>query len=349
MADGQHARYSLRATSRSFSAVALGSGVPRPGCVLRGASRDFVLSTPSSQPQLTSLGDAQVSPYYLAGSDNHVTALTVRRGAPPTSSLYDVEARHPDLRLSLSACNASAAQQWHLRVSVASDAAASEVFFEVIASLEDASLSLGEASSGVACCGQYKYYVFPAVSESVAPAVDFNLTSGAIKALYWKYDSCPVEADDVILSTSSSGASTCRGWCVLSWYRLFSTNLGNPQYLQRGQLRVPYGAGEAPDKRRGGRWYLGIQPLDSLAEYSFQTTAEGPQAQPRVGCTRLQRYCPAIFNQLASYVTSSAPPVVSLSTHALSRMLAAASTAWLLRRTLRSPRTRRPQGDHLSR
>ena len=101
-----------------------------------------------------------------------------------------------------------------------------------------------------------------------------------------RYDSCPREDDHV-----ESGR--CLGWCVLDWYRLYSGNLGVPKYRSSSTLGVPYGMGEDPDKRRGGRWYLGIQALGGPAEYTVRTTAEAPHAIVNQGCSRLDRYCSA--------------------------------------------------------
>ena len=67
------------------------------------------------------------------------------------------------------------------------------------------SMSCGEDISGLACCGQYKYYAFPDVEERTAPRVVFNLTSGQLKAVYWRYDSCPVEEAHVT-------DGECTGW-----------------------------------------------------------------------------------------------------------------------------------------
>ena len=58
----------------------------------------------------------------------------------------------------------------------------------------------------------------------------------------------------------------CQNWCVLDWYRLYSTNRATPRYRSASTLKVPYGLGEEPDKRRGGTWYLGVQALDEPAE-----------------------------------------------------------------------------------
>ena len=54
-----------------------------------------------------------------------------------------------------------------------------QVFFTMTASLEDASLSLGDSVTSFACCRQYKYYAFPALAERIAPVVELNVTSGA--------------------------------------------------------------------------------------------------------------------------------------------------------------------------
>lgn len=76
---------------------------------------------------------------------------------------------------------------------------------------------LGESTQGLACCGEYKYYAFPELPENQAPVAFLNLSSGAIKALYWKYASCPVENEDV------RGEVCVDGWLMrtrytLSWY-----------------------------------------------------------------------------------------------------------------------------------
>ena len=73
---------------------------------------------------------------------------------------------------------------------------------------------------------------------------------------------------------------------------LASADLGRADYLYTGTLRVPYGAGEEPDKRRAGLWYLGVQALDGAAEYTLATESMEPEIQVKQACTRLDRYCP---------------------------------------------------------
>ena len=192
---------------------------------------------------------------------------------------------YPQLQLAMSACNATAAQTWHLSLTLESSSPLSEVFFELEAALEDSTMVLGEDASGTACCGQYKYYAFPGVDERVAPLVDFNLTSGNIKvphgciedggggggsggstdggdeggnearawrcapelkvvaplpqALYWKYNSCPIEEQDATFGSGSSGLSDCRGWCVLQWYRRYSPNLGQVRAIAHPIAAAP--------------------------------------------------------------------------------------------------------------
>ena len=74
------------------------------------------------------------------------------------------------------------------------------------ASLEDSILTLGEETSGTACCGQYKYYAFPSVEERLAPLVHLNLTSGNIKvptavaAVWRRWDACLDHGSDGCLS-----------------------------------------------------------------------------------------------------------------------------------------------------
>ena len=117
---------------------------------------------------------------------NHVSMLAVRKNIPPTSTTYDVKVEYPNLRISMSPCNVAELPSWHFIVSLESSAAASEVFFTLTATLEDSMRSLGDSLTGFACCDQYKYYAFEGVDERVAPSVQFNLTRGQIKALYWR-------------------------------------------------------------------------------------------------------------------------------------------------------------------
>ena len=199
------------------------------------------------------------------------------------------------------ACHAHATRTWqaHATGMPARPSAHAQVFFELRVSLEKATVALGDTLEGFACCGQYKYYAFPQVEERVAPSVDFQLTSGQIKALYWRYDTCPIETEHVV-------DGRCRGWCVLDWYRLYSGNLGVPRYRYQSTLAVPLGLGEAPDKRRGGRWYLGVQALDGPAEYTAVTSTEAPRSTVDDGCSRLDRYCPTA-DRYRSMWQSAAP------------------------------------------
>ena len=76
-----------------------------------------------------------------------------------------------------------------------------------------------------------------------------------------------------------SSTSLLCGRCVLEWYRRFSSNLGNPQFTRGGTRLVPYGTGEMVDKRRGGRWYLGIQ------------AGRGPVPHVHSRCRHHHRHC----------------------------------------------------------
>lgn len=289
----------LTYTNEQFHRIALTNEQPRYGCLRRGGSESFQLVTSAAQPELTSLGMARVESYHVDAADNHISALFVRRGAPPTPTLYDARVAYPALRVAMSACDVSAAQVWFFKLTLAPDATATEVFFELRVSLEDSTRELGDSISGFACCGAYKYYAFPAVEERVAPLVAFNLTSGTVKAIYWRYDSCPIEQSHVV-----DGA--CTGWCVLDWYRIYSSNLGMPRYRFSSSLLVPYGMGEEADMRRGGRWYLGIQALDSPATYTLTTGHRAPDAMRAAGCSRLDRYC-LLTDRYKDMVMSAAP------------------------------------------
>ena len=280
--------YSLSLLQTAFERSPLLSSVQRQGCLRRGGAEVLSISSTAAEPDHTSLGLAQVSSFLVSDASNHASELAVRRAAPPTATLHDVRVAWPDLRASQSACDVQAAQTWHLRVALAADAEADEVFFEIDASLENSVLQLGESARGFACCGTYRYYAFPALSEREAAMVRFNLTTGAMKTIYWKYGSCPVEEQDV-----DPEQAVCSGWCVLQWLRLYSGNLGRAENAYSGVLRVPLGSGEEPDKRRGGMWYLGLQALEGAAEYTIDTASYEPTVHTKTGCSRLDRYCPS--------------------------------------------------------
>lgn len=277
-------------TNVPFARTPLQDGVARRGCLRRGGVESFSLATSAATPERTSLGLAEVRSFHvLDDNENHASTLVVRRGAAPTPTEYDISVAHPNLRAAMSACDVSAAQTYSFAVSLAADASRSEVFFEIYADLEDSTRTLGDAISGFACCGQYKYYAFTGVSELVGPVVRFNVTAGRVKALYWRYDACPREERDVLYDDGRDG--TCIGWCVLDWYRTYSSNLGVSRYIYSSTLSVPYGWAETADKRRGGRWYLGIQALDEPAQYEFFTESQQPPQKADVGCTRFDPYC----------------------------------------------------------
>jgi len=276
--------FSLSIVQQSFDRGPLTSDAPRQGCLRRGAAETFSLSSTAAEPERTSLGLARVGSFYVDDDANHASSLAVRRGVPPTATSYDVRVEWPELRASQSACDVTAAQTWHMRVGLDAGAEVDEVFFEVTATLEDAVLELGEKASGFACCGAYRYYAFPSLSEAEAALARFNVTAGEMKAIYWKYDSCPVEEQDV-------AGEVCTGWCILQWLRRFSGNLGRAEYVYEGTLRVPFGEGEEPDKRRAGTWYLGLQALDGAAEYTIETESISPEIHVKTGCSRLDRYC----------------------------------------------------------
>ena len=144
-----------------------------------------------------------------------------------------------------------------------------------------------------------------------------------MKALYWRYDSCPQEEEHVV-------DGVCTGWCVLEWYRLFSGNLGKPKYRTNSILPVPFGIGEEPDKRRGGTWYLGVQALDELATYSLTTGYRAPEQSHAGGCDRLDRYC-VIPNRTLQLRHSAAAPRARRARHAAALLLAGvAGASWLV-------------------
>ena len=177
--DAHNGLYSLSLLQTSFERSPLLSGVQRQGCLRRGGAEVLSLSSTAAQPNLTSLGLAQVNSFLVSDASNHASELAVRRAAPPTATQHDLRVPWPDLRASQSACDVQAAQTWHMRVALAADAEAAEIFFEIDASLEDSVLQLGDSARGFACCGAYRYYAFPSLSEREAAMVCLDLTKAA--------------------------------------------------------------------------------------------------------------------------------------------------------------------------
>lgn len=116
----------IRLTRVAFDRSPLSSSVPRRGCLRRGDSELFELRSSAAAPQLTSLGIAQVVPYYVDTPDNHLSSLTVRRGAPPTADSFDARVQYPELRVSMSACDVTTPQRWFLSLALDGSAAPSE-------------------------------------------------------------------------------------------------------------------------------------------------------------------------------------------------------------------------------
>ena len=234
---------------------------------------------------------------------NHITRLSARRGAPPTEAAYDAQVVYPSLRLAASTCDAAqATADWMIAVELSPDHSVSEVYFELEASIENTALSLGDTVAGFGCCGQYKYYAFDDVPEDVAPVAELNVSSGELKALYWKYEACPNEALDVV-------GEECRGWCVVAWFQRFTGNLGRAKYEYYGDLQS-CGVGSDPDKRRGGQWFLGIQALEQPVQ--FPATRDVPEARREQGRrSRLDRHCPTKWEDV---IDSAAPPRAAAST-----------------------------------
>ena len=303
-------RFTMRATRIEFDRSPLATGVPRRGCLKRreGEVSRVVFALTPPEATLSSLQLVEARPYWAMENTNHITRLSARRGAPPTEAAYDAQVVYPSLRLAASTCDAAqATADWMIAVELSPDHSVSEVYFELEASIENTALSLGDTVAGFGCCGQYKYYVFDDVPEDVAPVAELNVSSGELKALYWKYEACPNEALDVV-------GEECRGWCVVAWFQRFTGNLGRAKYEYYGDLPVPAGVGSDPDKRRGGQWFLGIQALEQPVQFTVTTRATYPKrVGSKDGCNRLDRHCPTKWEDV---IDSAAPPRAAASTRA---------------------------------
>jgi len=86
----------------------------------------------------------------------------------------------------------------------------------------------------------------------------------------------------------------CNGFCAVGWLTTSGTYSGTDYSLNTTILTVPHGHGAAPDKRRGGAWYVGVQALaGESAEFELSASLYMPQAGGGDACTRYTAACAA--------------------------------------------------------
>ena len=72
--------FTIRYRNIQFSRAPLSDGIPRRGCLRRGGKETFTLPAAFGSDR-TSLGLAEVVPYWVSSGDNHISTLTVYEGA----------------------------------------------------------------------------------------------------------------------------------------------------------------------------------------------------------------------------------------------------------------------------
>ena len=79
--------------------------------------------------------------------------------------------------------------------------------------------------------------------------VRVNVTAGALRAVFLKYQACPALPFDI-------AGEQCVGLCHMSWYASYDRFSGALQYVRANTTRVPKGDTTYPDKRAKGDWYI---------------------------------------------------------------------------------------------
>lgn len=265
--------YTLRVQHVAYFAGGMSAGETRTGCLSYGQWRIYHIDTSGEFD----------STFELAITDG-ISATYVRRSQPPTrepaGGEYDVRSSAGMRLVTASACDVTAPARWYfaLYLAGATEAAADGLApstFQLGVRLRSASLALGSEEApwsrggrGYACCGAMRYFRLPYVPESTALKASINITSGRLRAMYLKWGSCPSFAADV-----DTVRGVCRGFCALSWLTVRGEYSGTLYPVNASTVVVPHGHGNAPDKRRAGHWYVGVQAMPGEAAH-FHLLAE---------------------------------------------------------------------------
>jgi len=273
----------------------------RRGCVSFGQTRRYSLRT-------TGLGDANL---YAEVIGANVSSLRAR-----CLGCEWVIATPPISAIAASPCSARNGTSWELDVTLdaavpATLAGLSATEFTLVTKLQNATLDPGEVvparadgGRGYVCCGAVVSYVLPDVPYTHAPALTLNLTSGHVRAAFWRHGQCATPSVDVL------GAS-CVGTCEMSWLTVYDEFYGAMEHTQTSYLQIPFGPAPwnydaTTTKRRGGDWYVSIWALPNMeAEFAMRVHALRPPRAPAVfECSRFDGFCPRDHYH-AGYVAST--------------------------------------------
>ena len=283
-------RYNLTLRHRSFEAGALSGQEVRPGCASYGQWRRYTVTS-------TSTRDANI---YVQLSVP-VSALLLRAGGPPTLVEHDRMIGPESTALTLSPCDLSRANVWHIAYYIAPEAeqggggvatSISPVELTLTVQLQDAQVASGsiispraDGGDGFVCCGAMKLFLVPITSALKALQVSVNVTAGAIRAVFLKHKECPVLPGDI-------QGDQCVGLCHMSWYASYDRFSGALQYARATTTRVPKGDQNYPDKRAAGDWYIGIEASDATTtEFRMEVEViNHGMAERDVDCDRFGRF-----------------------------------------------------------
>ena len=295
-----YGNYELDVHHKTYYAGELTSGEYRPTCLSYGQWRYFTITTSGAS-------DASL----LMELTSRVSHVYMRADATPTAQLFDVRAPADITEVSGTPCDVVRSTVWHvaLMMDELADADTQDVApaeFGFTSTLESAVATLdvpvvppeslyNESSDvttkvpgrGYVCCEATRNYRVADVPESGALNLRINVTSGTVRAIYLKWNSCP-RATDV---DQSIGA--CRGFCALAFLATRGGYSGVLYNTSEGEVQIPSGQGFSADKRRVGAWYLSVQALpDIAATYTLTSTLVTPPTLGGGGCNRYTMACP---------------------------------------------------------
>ena len=273
--------YVIDVEALHFTGGAVAHGEARPGCVSYGQWRRYTVGTDDPEAALLELSiDADVYGVYAA------------LGRPPTATDYDTVARPPNRMLSISACDVTASNVWHVAVHLgeedamlASDLVETRYILDVQA--RSALAQLGATISATSCCDATVNWRVPDVPASHALRANVTLLSGALHGIFVAYDSCPRYAH-------GDPARQCDGLCEVEWLTSWDTITSQRLSLPGGSVTVPMGESVGRnDERRAGAWYVGVKALPGeTAEYALSFDLAAPPAlYVRPYCSHLSRFC----------------------------------------------------------
>lgn len=169
--------------------------------------------------------------------------------------------------------------------------------FSLSVRLRAANLSLSEqvtessaGGRGYVCCGAMRLFRLPPISSAQALHVDVNVTAGRLQATLVKWGSCPSFSEDIDFLQGE-----CTSFCHMEWITTSGAYSGTLYSDRISRLVVPHGHGDEPDKRRGGRWYLGVQAMPGeAAQFNLIAMAKVPVYVPASQrCSRTSFACAA--------------------------------------------------------